>query len=180
MFDKHNHSPVTKGVAKVPMVMQMEALECDAACLCMLLAYYGKWVPLEVVRADCGVSRDGSRAKNILKAARSYGMTTQGRRCEPEELRDAGRFPCIVHWNFNHFVVLNGFRGGRAYLNDPACGNYSMSMERFDEAFTGVALMIEPGEDFQPSGMPKSVLNFVHERLKGTEERKQMIALKKV
>ena len=177
MFDKHNHSPVTKGVAKVPMVMQMEALECGAACLCMLLAYYGKWVPLEVVRADCGVSRDGSRAKNILKAARSYGMTAQGRRCEPEELRDAGRFPCIVHWNFNHFVVLNGFRGGRAYLNDPACGNYSMSMERFDEAFTGVALMIEPGEDFQPSGMPKSVLSFVHERLKGTEAAVAFVAL---
>ena len=81
---------------KVPVVMQMEALECGAASLCMVLAYYGKWLPLEQVRADCGVSRDGSSAKNVLKAARSYGLKAQGYRYEPEQLRREARFPCII------------------------------------------------------------------------------------
>ena len=169
MNGKGAAAPVTKGVAKVPVVMQMEALECGAASLCMVLAYYGKWIPLEQVRTDCGVSRDGSSARNVLKAARSYGMTAQGFQYEPEELREEGRFPCIIHWEFNHFVVLDGFRGGKAYLNDPARGHYSVSMERFDEAFTGVALEIEPGENFVPSGKPKSVLDFARNRLRGAE-----------
>ena len=161
-------APIKKGVAKVPVVMQLEALECGAACLCMLMAYYGKWIPLEQVRADCGVSRDGSNARNILKAARSYGFTAQGYRYEPESLREKGTFPCIVHWEFNHFVVCDGFRGGKVYLNDPAKGAYSVSMERFDEGFTGILLMIEPGEGFEPGGRPKSMLTFAKERLKGT------------
>ena len=133
--------PLTSGVAKVPVVMQMEALECGAASLTMILAYYNKWVPLEQVRAACGVSRDGSKATNILKAARSYGFTAKGYRFEPEALKENGKFPCIVHWNFNHFVVLNGFKGNKAYINDPAKGSYSLSMEAFDEAFTGICLI---------------------------------------
>lgn len=160
-------SPLTKGAAKVPVVMQMEALECGAASLTMILAYYGKWVPLEQVRADCGVSRDGSNAKNVLKAARSYGLTAKGYRYEPEDLKKNGKFPCIVHWNFNHFLVLNGFKGNKAYLNDPAKGNYSVSMETFDKSFTGICLMFEPGEDFQPGGKPKSMLAFAKKRLVG-------------
>ena len=98
--------PVKHGVAKVPVVMQLEALECGAACLTMILAYYGRWIPLEQIRADCGVSRDGSNAKNILKAARYHGLEARGYRFEPESLREHGSFPCIIHWNFNHFVVL--------------------------------------------------------------------------
>ncbi|MGN0483427.1 MAG: NHLP family bacteriocin export ABC transporter peptidase/permease/ATPase subunit [Lachnospiraceae bacterium] len=160
--------PVTKGYAKVPVVMQMESLECGAASLTMILAYYDKWLPLEQVRADCGVSRDGSNAKNILKAARSYGMIAKGYRYEPEELRKSGKFPCIIHWNFNHFVVLDGFKGNKAVLNDPAKGNYSVSMETFDESFTGICLMFEPGEEFEPGGRPKSVLSFAKKRLVGT------------
>ena len=160
--------PVTKGVAKVPVVMQLEALECGAASLAMVMAYYGKWVPLEQVRTDCGVSRDGSNARNVLKAARHYGFTAKGYRFEPEALRKSATFPCIVHWNFNHFVVLNGFRGNKAWLNDPARGTYSVSMETFDEAFTGICLMITPGEDFVPSGKPKSMTSFARRRLKGT------------
>lgn len=159
--------PVTKGYARVPVVMQMEALECGAAALTMILAYYNKWIPLEQVRADCGISRDGSNAKNILKAARSYGMTAKGYRYEPEELRKYGKFPCIIHWNFNHFVVLDGFRGSKAVLNDPAKGCYAVSMETFDEAFTGICLMMEPGEDFEPGGRPKSVFAFAKKRLSG-------------
>ena len=104
--------PVKKGVAKVPVVMQLEALECGAASLCMVLAYFGKWIPIEQVRDDCGVSRDGSNAMNILKAARYYGLKATGYRYEPEQLKANGTFPCIIHWNFNHFVVLDGFKGG--------------------------------------------------------------------
>lgn len=159
--------PIQKGAAKVPVVMQMEALECGAASLAMILAYYGKWIPLEQVRADCGVSRDGSNAKNVLKAARSYGLVAKGYRYEPEDLKENGKFPCIIHWNFNHFVVLDGFKGNKAYLNDPAKGSYSVQMEAFDKAFTGICLMFEPSESFEPGGEPKSVLDFAKKRLKG-------------
>ena len=160
--------PITKGVAKVPVVMQLEALECGAASLCMIMAYYDKWIPLEQVREDCGVSRDGSNARNVLKAARYYGLEAKGYRYEPEALKENGKFPCIIHWNFNHFVVLNGFRGGKAYLNDPARGTYSVPMEVFDESFTGICLQFAPTEEFVPSGKPKSMLAFAAKRLKGT------------
>ena len=160
--------PIEKGVAKVPVIMQLEALECGAASLCMILAYYGKWIPIEQVREDCGVSRDGSNARNVLKAARYYGLNAKGYRFEPEALRESCTFPCIIHWNFNHFVVLNGFRGNKVYLNDPARGAYSVSMETFDESFTGICLQFEPTEDFTPSGKPKSMLAFAAKRLKGT------------
>ena len=160
-------TPIEKGVAKVPVVMQMEALECGAASLTMILAYYGKWIPLEQVRADCGVSRDGSNAKNVLKAARSYGLTAKGYRYEPDELKKNGKFPCIIHWNFNHFVVLDGFKGNKAVLNDPAKGTYSVPMETFDNSFTGICLMFEPSETFEPGGKPKSMLAFAKEKMKG-------------
>ena len=169
MASKTVNKPVTKGVAKVPVVMQLEALECGAACLCMIMAYYGKWVPLEQIRKDCGVSRDGSKAGNILKTARGYGFAANGFRFEPEQLRENGRFPCIIHWEFNHFVVCDGFRGDRVYLNDPARGDYSVSFDDFDKSFTGVCLMIEPGAAFEPSGKPKSIVEFARKRLKGAE-----------
>ena len=160
-------SPITKGVAKVPVVMQMEALECGAASLAMILAYYGKWIPLEQVRLDCGVSRDGSNAKNILRAARSYGLSAKGYRYEPEVLKKEGRFPCIIHWNFNHFVVLNGFRGNKAVLNDPAKGTYTVPMSTFDESFTGICLILEPNENFVLEGKPQSMLAYAKKRLVG-------------
>ena len=161
--------PVGKGKVNVPVVMQMEALECGAACLAMIMAYYEKWVPLEQVRIDCGVSRDGSNAKNILKAARSYGFEAKGYKYEPEELLEDALFPCIIHWNFNHFVVLNGFRGGKAYINDPARGTITVPMEEFDESFTGICLIIKPGEAFKKSGKKKSTIEFAANRLKGAE-----------
>jgi NHLM bacteriocin system ABC transporter peptidase/ATP-binding protein len=169
MAEKRIKKPLTTGVAKVPVVMQLEALECGAASLCMLMAYYEKWIPLEQVRRDCGVSRDGSKASNVLKAARSYGMVAKGFRYEPEDLRTKGKFPCIIHWDFNHFVVCDGFRGNKVYLNDPAKGAYSVPMEVFDKSFTGICLLIEPGEEFVPGGKPKSVLRFAKKRLEGTE-----------
>ena len=159
--------PVTGGVAKVPVVMQMEALECGAASLAMVMAYYGKWVPLEQVRLDCGVSRDGSNARNVLLAARSYGFEAGGFRCEPQALREEIACPCIIHWNFNHFVVLKGFRGRYAYINDPARGEVKVSAEDFDRSFTGVCLQITPGPEFRPGGRRKSTLAFARRRLIG-------------
>ena len=159
--------PVVKGRAHVPVIMQMEALECGAASLAMVMAYYEKWVPLEQVRLDCGVSRDGSNAKNMLVAARSYGFEAQGFRCEPEALRESISLPCIIHWNFNHFVVLDGFRGNFAWINDPARGEVKVPMEEFDAAFTGICLQVTPGPDFAPSGKPKSTIDFARKRLKG-------------
>ena len=167
MSEKAIKQPLTKGVAKVPVVMQMEALECGAASLTMILAYYGKWIPLEQVREDCGVSRDGSNAKNILKAARSYGLNAKAYRYNPESLRKVGKFPMIVHWEFNHFIVLNGFKGNNVYINDPARGTVKMTFEQFDEGYTGVCLMFDPSENFEPSGKPKSIAQFAKARLKG-------------
>lgn len=165
---KKINRPVIKGVAKVPVVMQMEALECGAASLTMVLAYYGKWIPLEQVRYDCDVSRDGSNAKNVLIAARNYGLEARGFRMEPEVLFKEGQFPCIIHWEFNHFVVCTGVKGNKVYINDPARGNVVMPREQFDEGFTGIVLMFEPAEGFEPSGQKKSVLQFAKKRMKGT------------
>lgn len=153
---------------KVPVVMQMEALECGAACLCMIAAYYKKWIPLTQVRADCGVSRDGSVAKNILNAARSYGFEAAGYKVEPESI-DSLHFPMIIHWNFNHFVVLCGInrKRGKVYINDPAQGRITVSMEQFDQSFTGIALTVIPTENFKPEGKPKSVWSFAKRCLKG-------------
>ena len=159
--------PVKNGIAKVPVVMQLEALECGAASLTMVLSYYDKWIPLEQVRSACGVSRDGSSAKNVLKAARNYGLKAQGYRMEPEALKKEGTFPCIVHWEFNHFVVLKGFKGDKVYLNDPARGEVTVTMQQFDDSFTGVCLLFEPEENFEPSGEPKSMFLFAKKRLIG-------------
>ncbi len=159
---------VTKGVAKVPVIMQLEALECGAASLAMIMAYYGKWVPLEQVRLDCGVSRDGSKAKNIYLAAENYGFEVKAYRASPESVKENGKFPCIIHWNMNHFVVLNGFRGNHVYINDPARGTVKISWDEFDKAFTGIVLEPVPSPDFKPGGKRKSTLDFAAKRLAGT------------
>jgi len=178
MKEKTIRQPITKGAAKVPVVIQLEVLECGAAALTMVLAYYEKYIPLEQVRADCGVSRDGSNAKNILKAARSYGLKAHGYRYEnPQILREQGQFPCIIHWNFNHFVVLCGFKKDKAVINDPAKGTYSVTMDTFDRAFTGICLMFEPGEDFAPGGKPKSVWKFAKRKLAGTGAAFALVAV---
>ena len=153
---------------RVPVIMQMEALECGAAALAMVMAFYGKWIPLEQVRRDCGVSRNGSNARNMMVAARGYGFEAQGFRCETENLADSITLPCIIHWNFNHFVVLTGISTKYAWINDPAKGDLRIPIDELDQAFTGVCIELKPGPDFKPSGKPKSVLSFARSRLKGT------------
>ncbi len=166
---RKQNMPLTNKVAKVPVILQLEALECGAASLDMILAYYGKRVPLEQVRLDCGVSRDGSNAKNILVAARNYGLNAKGYRYEPLTLKQNGTFPCIIHWNFNHFVVLDGFKKNKAIINDPSKGKVEISMEEFDNSFTGICLQFSPSDSFVQDGKKKSMLSFVQERLNGEE-----------
>lgn len=158
---------MAKTAVKVPVVMQMEALECGAASLAMILAYYGKWLPLEQVRADCGVSRDGSSARDLVRAARAYGLSAAGYRMEIEDVM-ACSFPVILHWGFDHFVVLCGFKRGKALINDPARGRIAVPMEEFDRTFTGVVLCFEPTGDFEPGGKPASVVGFAKKRLRGS------------
>lgn len=167
MSRKHIKQPVTKGVAKVPVIMQLEALECGAASLCMVMAYYEKWVPLEEARIACGVSRDGSKAKNIYLAGEHYGFTVKAYRMTPDMLKEQGEFPCIIHWNMNHFVVLNGFKGNNVFINDPAKGTVKITWEEFDNAFTGVVLTFAPSESFEPSGQRRSTVEFARKRLAG-------------
>ncbi len=152
--------PLKKGVAKVPVILQMEAVECGAASLTMILAYYKKWIPIDKVRTDCGVSQRGTNAKNILKTAQSYGLKANGYSFEVEDLKKEGTFPCIIHWKLNHFVVLCGFKKNKAIIADPESGLICVGEEEFDKSFTGICLMFEPDDDFIPSGKPNSIFNF--------------------
>ena len=167
MVRRNGKQTLTKGVARVPVMMQLEWLECGAASLAMILAYYGKWVPIEQVRTDCSVSRDGVNAEKIYLAAKSYGLDVKVFKMSPEELREKGRFPCIIHWNMNHFVVLKGFRGKYVYLNDSARGAVRVTKKEFDESFTGIVMIMKPTERFQRDGKPASIYAFAKKRLSG-------------
>ncbi len=155
-------------VVKMPMVMQMESVECGAASLTMILAHYGKWLPLEEVRAACGVSRDGSSAKDIVLAARNYGLKAEGYQVSPEDLE--GMQPAIIHWNFNHFVVFRGFKNGNACLNDPNAGPVEVPIDDFRKSFTGVALTFAPTEAFEQGGHRTRILSYVRKNLQGAGE----------
>ena len=152
----------------MPMVMQMESVECGAASLTMILAHYGKWLPLEEVRAACGVSRDGSSAKDIVLAARNYGLEAEGYQVTPEALE--GMQPAIIHWNFNHFVVFRGFKNDIACLNDPNAGPIDVPIDDFRKSFTGVALTFAPTEAFEKEGHRTRILSYVRKYLQGAGE----------
>ena len=153
---------------KVPMVMQMEAVECGAASLSMILAYFGKWLPLEQVREACCVSRDGSSMKNILIAAKKYGLEPSAYKVSAEGL--AGMEPAIIHWNFEHFVVFKGMKRGKACLNDPGIGPVEVPMDEFRRSFTGVAMTFELTDRFERSGHQTSIFSYIRRNMTGAYE----------
>lgn len=156
---------------KTPTVLQMEAVECGAASLAMMLGFYKRHVPLEELRVACGISRDGSKASHVVRAARSYGLIAKGMQLATETLSGV-KPPVVIFWEFNHFLVLEGFgrRGGESvvYLNDPALGRRVLSAAEFDEGFTGVALVMAPGETFRRGGRRPSAIAGLPARLRGT------------
>jgi len=155
---------------KVPTILQMEATECGAASLGMILAHYGLWIPLEKLRQECGVNRDGSKASCVIRAARNLGCEADGFKWNAgmiRELVDEGEnpFPLIIHWEFNHFVVMEGFRKDKVYLNDPAMGRRTVPWDDFRTSYTGVSLYVEPGEKFQKAGHRYNIFKAVFKKL---------------
>ena len=145
----------------------MEALECGAACLAMILAYHGRWVPLEKLRADCGVSRDGVKAENVLRAARAYGLSAESAQIGAAELVNEETLPCIALWKQSGFVVVAGFRGGHVHLNDPAHGQTKVTLAEFEESYDGAALLFRKTDAFEPGGEEPNTLQFALKRLSG-------------
>jgi NHLM bacteriocin system ABC transporter peptidase/ATP-binding protein len=167
--DAAGRRPVAPGRqrrVRVPTVLQMEAVECGAACLAMVLGFYGRHVPLEDLRYRCGVSRDGTKASTLVNAAVHYGLKAKGFRKEPDTLAGLP-LPQILFWNFNHFVVLEGIDRDFAWLNDPAAGPRVVARSEFDESFTGVTLAFEPGPNFARGGQRPSVFSGLRQRLGG-------------
>lgn len=146
----------------------MEATECGAAALAIVMGYYQRFIPLDLLRTECGVSRDGSKAINILQAARRHGMLAKGARVDKLETLDRIELPYIAFWGFDHFVVVEGSKGNRYYINDPATGRRVISAREFDQLFTGIVLIITPGSDFRKKGSPPSVLRPLKERLEAS------------
>lgn len=168
--------PAKRRRKATPSILQMEAVECGAASLAMILAHHGAWIPLEQLRVACGVSRDGSKASSLLKAARQYGFTAKGFRKEPEALTDLP-WPAILHWNFNHYVVFEGMTETHAYINDPALGPRVITREELSEAFTGVVLTFEKTDAFRKTRKPEGLLSAFRARVSSSHGALWLIGL---
>ena len=155
----------SKNRVKVPTILQMEATECGAASLSMILSHYNLWLPLEKLRQECGVNRDGSKASCVIRAARARGCTANGYRWTADRLKEVNEFPLIIHWEFNHFVVLEGIKGDKVFLNDPAMGRRTVKWDEFRTSYTGVALRVVPNENFKPEGHRYNIFKAVAEKL---------------
>ena len=155
-----------KTYKKTPTVFQMEATECGAASLAMIFAFFGKHMPLEQMRIETGVSRDGCNAGNMMRAAKKFGLECHGYRKELNSLIEI-ETPCIIHWNFNHFVVFEGIKNGHAYLNDPAVGRRKLTIEELDDGFTGIVLTFKITERFEKQKKQNTFFTFANERLNG-------------
>ena len=160
----------SKAKARTNSVIQLEAVECGAASLKMVLAYFGRHQTLELLREDCGVNRDGSKAINVLKAARKHGLEGKGFKIESVNELLEMNFPLIIHWNFNHFLVLEGIKNGKFYLSDPAIGHRVLNFEEFNGSFTGIALEFSPGPNFEKTGKDGNLISGLKSRLKGHEK----------
>ncbi len=164
------------GRVRTPTILQMEAAECGAAALGIMLGYFGRVVPLAELRQKCGVSRDGSKASNMVKAARLYGLQAKGFSKQLDAVKELS-CPFIVFWQFNHFVVVEGFSGDHVYLNDPALGHRRVTAAEFDEGFTGVVLVMEPGAEFVRGGRQPSAIAGLWRRLRGNVQALALIAV---
>lgn len=167
MGTKMIRAPKTEGVAKVPVIMQMDSTECGAASLSMVLAYYGKWVALSTLRKYCGSSRDGVKMSAIAKTAQLMDLDAQDYPYDAEEFFEQTDYPCIIQWKYTHYVVVCGRRGDTVYINDPAKGNMKITVQDFEKSYSGLCLRCSPGESFEPSGRRKSTFDYMKENLHG-------------
>ncbi len=163
--DRAIPKPITKGIADVPVIMQYENQESGAVSLSMVLGYYGKWLAGGEVKADVGPCRDGANAYHIAKAAQSYGLKADVQKLNADEFLQKASFPCIVHWQYTHFLVVKGVKNDEVYINDPKKGDYKISKKAFKERYTGFCVFFEPSEKFKPEGHRKTLTEFIKERL---------------